>query len=188
MGYWYLIGAFMIDESLDVVNENNEIIGREKRKVIHSKGLLHRSSIVLIFNSKGQIFLQKRSNNKKICPSMWDVSVAETLKSGEDYTQAAIRGIKEELDINNKKIIRFRGPHLQKNNYEHGRIKDYEFVETYHLRSDEKIKIDKIELDDGCFFDILAVKNMIKENKNQFTPWFLEEWNYLEDENLLSFY
>ena len=39
------------DELLDVVDENDNIIGRDKRAVIHSKGLLHREVHVWLYNN-----------------------------------------------------------------------------------------------------------------------------------------
>ena len=36
--------------------------------------LLHRSSNVLVLNSKGQIFVNKRASNLKLYPGIWDVA------------------------------------------------------------------------------------------------------------------
>ena len=52
------------EELLDVVDEHDRVVGRERRGVIHARGLMHRSAQVLLFNSHGQLFLQKRSMNK----------------------------------------------------------------------------------------------------------------------------
>ena len=171
-------------ELLDVVDENNRIIGKEQRDVIHSKGLFHRSVHIFVFNSHGLIFLQKRSAKKDICPLKWDLSAAEHMKPSENYEDAAVRGLEEELGI--KTIVtRIRKVHLQKFEYIGGKIKDYEFIELYKATYDGQIKIDKNEVADGSFFKIEDVKNMIKQNKNQFTPWFLDEWKYMEQKGLV---
>jgi isopentenyldiphosphate isomerase len=48
-------------EWLEVVDENDLVIGLEQRGVIHARGLMHRSAQDLLFNSSNQLFLQKRS-------------------------------------------------------------------------------------------------------------------------------
>jgi hypothetical protein len=54
----------MTEEIFDVVNDRDEVIGCETRSEVHRLGLQHRSVHVLIFNQRGQIFLQKRSMKK----------------------------------------------------------------------------------------------------------------------------
>ncbi|MBI2583103.1 MAG: NUDIX domain-containing protein [Candidatus Aenigmarchaeota archaeon] len=174
----------MSDELLDIVDGKNVVIGQEKRDVAHSKGLFHRAVNIFIFNPEGKIFLQKRSANKDVCPSTWDLSASETLKSGEDHHQAAMRGVQEELGIK-PRLIKIRGIHLQKNEYFNGRIRDYEFVELYKAVHEGKINLDKDEIAEGRFFDAEEIKRTLKDNKNKFTPWFLDEWKFMEENNLV---
>ena len=175
----------IMSELIDVVDENNIVVGQEMRDVVHSKGLFHRAVNIFIFNSNGQILLQKRSATKDVCPSTWDLSTSETLKVEETYLQAAIRGLQEELGINSK-LTKIRNVHLQKNEYFDGKIKDYEFVELYKAVHSGKIRLDKNEVSNVCFFTIEEIKNMINQNKNQLTPWFLDEWKYLEENRIVD--
>jgi isopentenyl-diphosphate delta-isomerase type 1 len=87
------------EEYLDVVDGNDEITGRERRSVIHEKGLMHRSAQVLVFNSRGEFFLQKRSDDKDEFPGLWDSSAAGHVDPGENYLQCARRELAEELGI-----------------------------------------------------------------------------------------
>ena len=92
-------------ELLDVVDENNNLIGiKEDKSIIHEKGLLHREIAVIIQNENGEYLVQKRSSNKKGAPNMWSFTTGH-VELGEDYETTAIREIKEELGIdilNNK--------------------------------------------------------------------------------------
>jgi len=45
-------------EYLDVVDENNRVIGRETREKIHGSGLWHRGVHVIVFDSKNRLILQ----------------------------------------------------------------------------------------------------------------------------------
>ena len=76
-------------EWFELVDEADTVIGREKRSVCHSKGLLHRACYVWVFNPAGELLLQKRSPAKKIGPGQWDLSVAEHLQPGESYRQVS---------------------------------------------------------------------------------------------------
>src|SRR6185503_18296399 len=89
----------MPEEIFDVVNERDEVIGRNTRSEVHRLGLRHRAVHVLVFNAKGEIFLQKRSQTKDTFPGAWDSSAAGHLDCGEDYDACAVREMREELGI-----------------------------------------------------------------------------------------
>lgn len=86
-------------ELLDVVNEDDEIVGVKTRGEIHAQGLMHRSVHILVFNKKHDLFIQKRSMSKDNQPGLWDSSAAGHVDSGEDYHGCAIRELGEELGI-----------------------------------------------------------------------------------------
>ena len=86
-------------ELLDVVDEDDNLISVKPRGEIHAKGLMHRAVHILLFNSKGELFLQKRSMNKDEQPGKWDSSAAGHVDSGEAYLDCARREITEELGI-----------------------------------------------------------------------------------------
>src|SRR6266850_2312586 len=89
----------MPEEIFDVVNERDEIIDRRPRSEVHRLGLMHRATHVLVFNSAGQVFLQKRSMSKDRQPGLWDSSSSGHLNSGEDYDACAMRELHEEIGI-----------------------------------------------------------------------------------------
>src|SRR5436189_5973047 len=89
----------MSQEIFDVVNERDEIIGQQTRTEVHRLGLMHRAVHVLVFNARGQIFLQKRSMNKDRQPGLWDSSASGHLDVGEDYDVGAVRELREELGL-----------------------------------------------------------------------------------------
>ena len=87
-------------ESFDVLNEYGEFTGKiATREECHKKGYWHRAVYAFIIDDKKNILLQKRSENKKLWPNMWDVTVGGHVISGEFGRQALIRETKEELGI-----------------------------------------------------------------------------------------
>ena len=55
----------MSEEIFDIVNERDEVVGQAPRKEVHARGLWHRAVHVLVFNTRGEVFLQKRSIKKR---------------------------------------------------------------------------------------------------------------------------
>jgi len=89
----------MSEEIFDVVNERDEVIGQKPRSEIHRLNLKHRAVHVLVFNARGELFLQKRSLNKDCFPGAWDSSASGHLDSGESYDACAVRELREELGL-----------------------------------------------------------------------------------------
>jgi isopentenyldiphosphate isomerase len=126
-------------EDLDVVNEKDEVIGQINRGDMMSlrdtSEQYIRAIDVFIQRSNGDIFLPRRSKEKKIAPGGYDFSAAGHLPRGESYTQACIREINEETGIivdpqDLALITKFKPtPHL------------FYFRELYLLRTDQEPKL-----------------------------------------------
>jgi isopentenyldiphosphate isomerase len=89
----------MPDELLDVVSQDDTVIGRQLRSVVHQRGLTHRGVHVFLFTADGRLLVQQRSRHRDTAPSALDCSISEHVKSGEDFLPAALRGLEEELGI-----------------------------------------------------------------------------------------
>jgi isopentenyldiphosphate isomerase len=95
--HFHRLVQVMSEEIFDVCNERDEIIGQKTRQEVHQLGLRHRAVHVLVFNSRGEVFLQKRSMAKDCFPGKWDSSASGHLDCGEDYDACALRELREEL-------------------------------------------------------------------------------------------
>ena len=89
----------MPEEIFDVVNERDEVIDRRPRREVHARGLWHRAVHVLVFNARGEVFLQKRSMKKDIAAGKWDSSSSGHLDADEDYDACAVREVREEIGL-----------------------------------------------------------------------------------------
>ena len=87
----------MNEEVFDVVNLRDEVIAREKRKVIHNNGMFHRAVHVFARDQSGKWIIQKRSESKDLDPGLWTTSCSGHVDQGESYFDAAVRECKEEL-------------------------------------------------------------------------------------------
>lgn len=94
-----------IDESLDLVDTNDKVIGKMSRSEVYDKGLSNFRTInVFLVNSKGQIWIPRRSANKKTFPLCLDMSVGGHVESGESYSKAFKRELNEELNIDSDRV------------------------------------------------------------------------------------
>src|SRR3989304_300991 len=88
------------NERFDRVDKLDKVIGTLTRSQAHTDPtLIHRAIGILLFNSKGQLFLQKRSMTKDTYPGHWTVSVSGHVRKGQTYQEAARAELWEELGI-----------------------------------------------------------------------------------------
>lgn len=92
------------DEIFDIVDENDRPIARATRAETHAKRLRHRAVHGWVFNTAGQILLQKRSLQKDTAPGLWDSSCSGHLDAGENYDTAILRELREELSLTPDKL------------------------------------------------------------------------------------
>ncbi|PIR42996.1 NUDIX hydrolase [candidate division WWE3 bacterium CG10_big_fil_rev_8_21_14_0_10_32_10] len=107
-----------LDEFLDLVDENDKVIGKKRRSEVYAKHLSNfRVVNVFLVNPKGEIWIPRRSADKRIFPLCLDMSMGGHVESGESYEDTLKREMQEELNINiNQTQVRLLG-HLspQKN-------------------------------------------------------------------------
>ena len=87
-----------IREPVDLFDENRAPLGKiAERRGERAPGEYQSIVHVCIFNSRGQLLIQKRSCEKRTWPELWDVSAAGGVDAGESSRQAACRECREEL-------------------------------------------------------------------------------------------
>jgi isopentenyldiphosphate isomerase len=152
-------------EYLDIVNDQDEVIGKASRDEIYEKSLCHRIVHVLIFNDAGEIAIQLRSPKLSFSPGHWSTTAGGHVQSGESYEQAAIREYQEELGV--KSALE----ELGKDYYQADRSPN-KFLVTYKTIFNGPFNPDPEVVEKVDFFSIDRVKEMI-ENGNKFHPELL---------------
>lgn len=89
----------MADEYVDILADDLTIIKTCLKSEAHKNGWLHPTVHIWFYTDKGEILIQKRANDKKSFPDLWDVSVAGHIETGEETIISAIREIKEEIGL-----------------------------------------------------------------------------------------
>lgn len=161
------------EEVFDVVNELDEVISLQTRREVHRLGLKHRAVHVLVFNSRGQVFLQKRSMSKDTFPGAWDSSAAGHLDCGEEYDVCAVRELGEELGLKVKACPR----RLFK--IEACAETGQEFVWVYRCESEGPFKLHPEEIECGEWFEPEFVTKWIARKPGDFASAFVLIWKRL---------
>lgn len=163
----------MTEDIFDIVNERDEVIGRAPRSEVHARGLLHRAVHVLVFNARGEMFLQKRSKTKDREPSRWGAACSGHVDSGEDYDTAVMRELGEELGWQPaappQRILRI----------EACRETDQEFVWVYRCNGEGPFTLNPDEIETGGWFSPVQIERWLAERPEDFTTAFLALWRLL---------
>ena len=167
-----------MDEIVDVVDENDNVIGQELKSKCHTNMILHRNAAILVFkdNFYKEIIIQKRSmkkisNIRKLCIP------AGHLSSGEDYITGAKRELQEEM---------FQGQELPKKikfeelfKIKKSTDKDYEINMVYRIVHPGPFYNDPDEVESYFFEDIKETLKKIKihpENYTETTIFLIKEY------------
>jgi isopentenyldiphosphate isomerase len=147
----------MEEELLEIVDSKGKVLGVAPRSEIHGNpSLLHRVVHVLVFNSGGELLLQKRSLNKDVAPGRWDTSVGGHVDPGEGLVDAAMREMKEELSINAEPEYLY--------SYTHSNPYESELVHTFSCRHDGGFAFDRDEIDEARFWSMEEILNNMEGN------------------------
>lgn len=156
------------EEALEVVDADDNVVGRETRAEIHRRGLLHRAVHLFVFNSAGAVYVQRRSSTKDRFPQFLDSSAAGHVDPGESYEHAAIRELREELGIEAEVREILRTPAAE--------ITDNEHVVVYRVETDAGPVPDPDEVQWGGFMTPELLTSRMEESPGDFVPGFIYLW------------
>jgi isopentenyl-diphosphate Delta-isomerase len=164
----------MPEEIFDVVNERDEVVGQNTRREVHARGLWHRAVHVLVFNARGEVFLQKRSLKKDIAAGKWDSSASGHLDSGEDYDACAVREVREEIGLDVSATGASRPRRLFK--IDSCKETGWEFCWIYRCESEGPFALHPDEIETGDWFAPDMVTQWVKEKPQDFASCFVLLW------------
>ncbi|MFF4083023.1 NUDIX hydrolase [Streptomyces sp. NPDC001777] len=87
------------DEMLDIVDENDVVVGQAPRGEATARGLRHRCVFIEVRDADGRLFVHRRTSTKLVFPSRYDMFVGGVVGAGESYEEAALREAEEELGV-----------------------------------------------------------------------------------------
>ena len=156
------------EEKFPLVDEAGNVIGSATRGECHNGSkLLHPVVHLHVFNSKGELYLQRRPDWKDIQPDKWDTAVGGHIDFGETPEEALRREVREELGI-----TAFVPTPIAKYVFESKREKELVYVNRTVY--DGEIQPSADELDGGRFWTIQEIREAM--GKDLLTPNFESEF------------
>jgi len=160
----------MSEEIFDVVNEHDEVTGQAPRREVHARGLWHRAVHVLVFNARGEVFLQKRSLKKDTAAGLWDSSSSGHVDSGEDYDACAVRELREEIGLS------LPGPPQRRFKINACQDTGWEFCWIYRCSAEGPFQLHPDEIETGGWFTPEHVTRWVNERPREFARAFILIW------------
>ena len=159
------------------VDKDDNVIGSGTGAEAREKGIIHRIIRIFLFNSKGELLIQKRS--KKVpSPGKWDQSVGGHVDEGESYLEAAMRELDEELGITS---IPFQEAAKFYTKNADGEKMIKRFNTLYLGNYDGGIKFNPEETSEVSWITLDELATWMKEKPQDFTRGFITAFDlYLE--------
>lgn len=158
----------MKDEVILVDKDDNQLGIMEKIEA-HEKALLHRAFSVFIFNTKGEMLLQRRALHKYHSPGLWTNTCCSHPKPNESALDAANRRLIEEMNMEAKLDYLFKFTY--KTEFDNG-LTEHEIDHVFKGITDIQPIPNPEEVDSFKYISIKDLKNDIIDNPNNYTSWF----------------
>lgn len=172
----------MIDNrKLNIVDENENIIGEETRENIHNQGLLHREIHIWFYTPKGEIIFQHREKNKDTFPDLLDATVGGHVEIGSDYENTALQELEEETGVKAEKHNLNFIQVVQNKAFDSATNKINNVVRAiFAYRYEGKVEDLRVEKGKAIGFEswpFEKILNISDEDKKLFIPTIFEEQN-----------
>jgi isopentenyl-diphosphate delta-isomerase len=163
-----------------LVDESDNEIGYLDKLEAHQKGMLHRAFSVLIFNSAGELLLQKRAAHKYHSSGLWTNTCCSHPKPNERMVDAVQRRLQEEMGIECE--TKFAYKFLYRAELDRGLI-EHELDYVFTGICDDKPVINAHEVADWKFISLAEIRKDLVKNQEAYTFWFKEIVNHPEFES-----
>jgi isopentenyl-diphosphate delta-isomerase len=157
------------EDQVILIDEADKQIGVANKLEAHQLGKLHRALSVFVFNSRGELLLQKRARAKYHSGGLWSNTCCSHPRPGEDTLAAARRRLKEEmgLECDLKEVHRF----TYKATFENG-LTEHEYDRVFVGTSDNEPTLNQEEAEDWKWIDPRLLAEEMKAHPGDFTYWF----------------
>lgn len=159
----------MTESRVVLVDRNDRAVGSAEKQLAHVHGLLHRAFSLFVFNSRGELLLQRRNKGKYHTPGLWSNTCCSHPGPDEDLTTAIHRRLPEEMgfDCQLRKTFMCHY-HLELDN----QLIEHENNHVCVGLSDQDPDPNPAEVEDWRWLNLDDLFEEINAAAWSFTPWF----------------
>lgn len=156
-------------EQVVLVDEQDCPIGLMEKQAAHIGPHLHRAFSVFIFNTKGELLMQRRALTKYHSPGLWTNTCCSHPRDGETVTEAATRRLMEEMGMacEMREVYTF----IYKAPVGQG-LTEHEFDHVLIGLSDDTPRINREEVDSWKYMSLNELSEDIQNHPEHYTEWF----------------
>jgi isopentenyl-diphosphate delta-isomerase len=156
-------------EQVILVDEADNEIGSMEKMEAHRKGVLHRAFSILLYNSQGQLLLQKRSKKKYHSAGLWTNTCCSHPRPEESIELAARRKLMQEMGIDFQPEFAFK--FIYKTALEN-QLVEHECDHVLIGQYEGNFKTNPEEVEDWKYIDVAELRKDIKQHPENYTFWF----------------
>ncbi len=165
----------MHNELLDVVDEEDIIIGQDFRRNKETKGFISRNVVVFLHDARNNLLICRRSPTKEIDPHKWDLTACGHVQAGETYDDAAQRELQEEVGV--QCPLQFAAKRLTE--IEHKGKKLRYHTSIFFGEWSGPVRLNE-ELTEYSFIGKEELERHIQASPEMFCPAFLEDYEKIK--------
>ena len=164
------------EDEVVLVDERDNVLGSLPKLQAHREGRLHRAISVFVFNSRGEMLLQRRASGKYHSGGLWTNACCSHPRPGEKPHQAAIRRLQEEMGV--ECALEYAFSFLYRAELDGG-LTEHELDHVFVGEIDETPVPDPDEVSEWRWLSMEDVRAELEANPDSFTAWFPLAFNEL---------
>jgi len=152
-----------------LVDKDDNPTGEMEKIEAHRKALLHRAFSVFIFNTKGELLLQRRAANKYHSGGLWTNTCCSHPYPGEETDHAAHRRLMEEMGMDTD--LEYIRKFIYKAPFDNA-LTEHELDHIFIGITDDRPHINPDEVSEYKYMSLPDLERDIKEHPEQYSAWF----------------
>ncbi|MBX9850355.1 MAG: isopentenyl-diphosphate Delta-isomerase [Cytophagaceae bacterium] len=156
------------NEFVVLVDEHDNELGVLDKLAAHRIGALHRAFSVFVFNSKGELLLQQRADDKYHSGGLWSNTCCSHPAKGEAIADAARRRLKEEMGFECEVFFKFIFSYRIE--FENG-LTEHELDHVYFGICDETPTPNSSEVKNWRYISLPKLQEELAQSPEKFTGW-----------------
>ena len=155
-------------EYLILTDEKDQFVGMMEKMLVHKLGLLHRAFSIFIFNTKGEMLLQQRANDKYHSAGLWSNACCSHPRYEEKLPDAVERRLWEEMGM--QADTNFAFSFTYKITFDNG-LTEHEYDHVYFGITDDLPIPNKSEVSNWKYMNLSDLKYDVEQHPGKYSEW-----------------